>query len=191
MKTMKLLNLFVLLSLAALPVAGSEHVYLQDGSHLRISLETYQARRGFTPVVVTLAGAEVAGVMDTLGRVFVRENLAREENAEPLFAIDLRGGTIDLGNGGQAIFIYEENEMRTRFWFAEETVELPLKLEDDGTGGTLFLGRMEIPAQVVSRESLFMDPEARRTRLASGHMGPETAAQLQAGLIRTIADSSR
>lgn len=185
MKTTRLL--FLLLACGFLSAVETERIYLQSGSHLRIAIETCQARQGLTPLVVSLAGVEVEAVLDSQGRVFTGEIAARENNAEPLFTIDLQRGTADLGSGAQAIFIYEENRVRTRFWFVAETVELPLQLDRQNRIGTLLLGRMAIPAQVSATETVRFDSTARAAaaaRRAESRSGRSGAAQLWPNHIR-------
>ena len=127
--------------------AQVERVYLQSGSHLRISIETYQTRAGLTPVLVSLAGAEVEAVMDAQGQVFAAEH-GSPATGEPLFSVNLALETIDLAGSLQEIHVYERNAVRTRFWFKADEVELPLRLDEQKGEGTLYLGRLAIPAKV-------------------------------------------
>jgi hypothetical protein len=183
--------LLALLTCGILFAAKAERVYQQSGSHLRISIETYQARRSLTPVIVSLAGAEVEAEMDRQGRVFAEVGAVLGGSVEPLFTIDLEQGWVDLGGGAQPIFIYEQNDVRTRFWFAADTVELPLELDRDRKSGTLYLGRLEIPVKMAVDENVRLDSEVRRVMTAPRServADPSAVAHLRPDRIRIRTD---
>jgi hypothetical protein len=153
---------------AAVPsTSQSNYVYLLSGSNLRISIETYQTRQGWTPVTVSVAGTEVTALMDGQGRVVryvapaegstMTGGTGRAGHAKvhgfdkpilPLFTIELEKGRILLGREAHAIRIYEQNGVRTRFIISEGSVALPLGLDRRGKIGTLRFGGLEIPARV-------------------------------------------
>lgn len=147
----------LVLTLLALPFAlraaapsatQSNWVYLQNGSSLRISIETYQAREGWTPVIVSVAGADVSAVMDGQGRVFQAWAKGSDKYILPFFTIELEKGRILLGRESHAIRVYEQNSVRTRFVIAEGAIALPLSLGQGNKAGTLRFGGLEVPAQV-------------------------------------------
>ena len=123
-------------------------VYRQNSSGLRVSIETFQAREGWTPVVVSLSGAEVIAAMDPSGRVFRTGAEARSGRGPTLFTIELDKGQVLLGREPHAISVFERNAVRTRFGLAEAAVLLPLELDKQGTAGTLRFGGLRIPAAV-------------------------------------------
>jgi hypothetical protein len=157
-----------LVLLAAAPNATQGNwVYLQSGSNLRISIETYKTQKGWTPVIVSVAGAEVSAVMDSQGRVVhfvpgpeastVMGGKGRGAHASakgldipilPLFTIEIQKGRILLGRESHAIRVYEQNGVRTRLVIAESAIALPLVLDRQGKAGTLRLGGLQIPARV-------------------------------------------
>lgn len=150
----KRISVLVVLALAfVLPASSrgatqSNWVYLQSGSNLRISIETYQARDGWTPVIVSVAGAEVSCAMDGQGRVVYNWAKGLEKHGIPLFTIDLEKGRVMLGREAHAIRLYEQNGVRTRFEIADGAIALPLRLGEGNKAGTLSFGRLEIPARV-------------------------------------------
>jgi hypothetical protein len=184
MKQTNLLLLFTIIIAieGALPAQG-DRVYLQSGSHLRFSIETYQTRQGWTPLQVSLDGTEVAAVADGRGRVFASTQNNAPGQVEPLFIIDLLQGTIDLAGTLHKIHVYEQNDVRTRFWIMAETIELPLELQEDGRTGTLYVGGMAIQVRVsadkrgVKSDVLFKEPI----------IGPVLAEKNQGGIARLIA----
>lgn len=134
---------------AAAPSATQYNwVYLQSGSNLRISIETYQAREGWTPVIVSVAGAEVSAVMDGQGRVVQAWAKGLDKRSLPLFTIELEKGRILLGREAHAIRVFEQNNVRTRFEIAEAAILLPLRLGQGNKAGTLRFGGLEISARV-------------------------------------------
>jgi len=143
-----LLALPLVLQAAAPGATQSNLVYLQNGSSLRISIETYQAREGWTPVIVFVAGAEVSAVMDVQGRVVHAWAKNNDKHIMPLFTIELDKGRILLGREAHAILIYEQNGVRTRFMIAESAIALPLSLGQGNKGGKIRFGGLEIPARV-------------------------------------------
>jgi len=136
------------LQAAAPGATQSNWVYLQSGSNLRISIETYQTRQGWTPVIVSVAGAEVSAVMDGQGRVVQAWAKGLDKRSLPLFTIELDKGRILLGREAHAIRVYEQNNVRTRFEIAEAAILLPLRLGQGNKAGTLRFGGLEIPARV-------------------------------------------
>jgi hypothetical protein len=143
-----LLALPLVLQAAAPGATQSSWVYLQSCSNLRISIETYQAREGWTPVIVSVAGAEVSAVMDGQGRVVHAWAKGLDKRSLPLFTIELEKGRILLGREAHAIRVYEQNGVRTRFEIAEGAIALPLSLGQGNKAGTLRFGGLEIPARV-------------------------------------------
>jgi hypothetical protein len=150
----KRISVLVVLALAfGLPASSrgatqSNWVYLQNGSNLRISIETYRSRQGWTPVTVSVAGAEVSAVMDGQGRVVHEWAKGLDKHGIPLFTIDLEKGRVMLGREAHAIRIYEQNGVRTRFEIADGAIALPLRLGEGNKAGTLRFGGLEIPARV-------------------------------------------
>lgn len=150
----KRISILVVLALAfVLPVSSrgatqSNWVYLQSGSNLRISIETYRAREGWTPVIVSVAGADVSAVMDGNGRVVHEWAKGQDKRSLPLFTIELDKGIILLGREAHAIVVYEQNPMRMRFRLADSMIQLPVWMDQQGRAGKLRFGGMEIPAQV-------------------------------------------
>ena len=139
----------------ALPVSGGKTakrdlIYWQNGSSLRVSIETYQTRQGWTPVIVSVAGADVAALMDAQGRVVSAISKGLDEYVSPLFVIQMEKGRVLLGREAHPISVVEQNAVRTRLRMAESAIELPLRLDDQGKRGTLRFGGLEIPAQVAS-----------------------------------------
>jgi hypothetical protein len=179
-----------LVPFSGLFAAEAKGVYLQSGSHLRISIETCLTRSGLTPVIVSLADAHVFAVMDGSGRVFGEEKADMRAGAQPFFTIHLAQGRIDLAGGFQNIFVYEKNEVRTRFWFTEKTVALPLRLDEAGESGTLFLGTMEIPVQLSAGENVHCDTPSRSARGGTSGNGLVTVVQLPRELVRIRSSKS-
>lgn len=128
--------------------AQRDFLYLQNGSDLRISIEAYQARDGWTPVIVSVAGAEVSAVMDEKGRVVHAWAKGLDKRSLPLFTIELEKGRILLGREAHPIRVYEQNGVRTRFEIAEGAIALPLSFGQVNKAGTLRFGGLEIPARV-------------------------------------------
>jgi hypothetical protein len=172
----KRISIMVVLALAfVLPASSrgatqSNWVYLQSGSNLRISIETYQARDGWTPVIVSVAGAEVSAVMDGNGRVVYEWAQGLDKHCIPLFTIELEKGRILLGREAHAIRVYEQNGVRTRFEIAEGAIALPLGLDRQGKAGTLRFGGLEIPARVI-----VINP----TRTTGNKFNPQAAVAAQ------------
>jgi hypothetical protein len=170
------ISVLVVLALAfVLPASSrgatqSNWVYLQNGSNLRISIETYQARDGWTPVIVSVAGADVSAVMDAKGRVFRGRGEGLDGRGVPLFTVDLEKGNIQLGRETHVIRVYEQNGVRTSLAIAESTITLPLCLDQGSKTGTLRFGGLEIPATVNS-----INP----TRTAGNRFGRGAAVALQ------------
>jgi hypothetical protein len=150
----KRISVLVVLALAfVLPASSrgatqSNWVYLESGSNLRISIETYQTRQGWTPVIVSVAGADVSAVMDRQGRVVHDWAKGLDKHSIPLFTIDLEKGRVLLGREAHAIRIYEQNGVRTRFEIADGAIALPLRLGEGNKAGALRFGGLEIPARV-------------------------------------------
>ncbi len=138
----------------ALPALGGETakndlIYWQSGSSLRVSVETYQTRQGWTPVIVSVAGADVAAVMDAQGRVVLTRAKSVDKARPALFVIEMEKARILLGGQAHPISVFEKNAVRTRFRMAENMIELPLRLNAQAKRGTLRFGSLEIPAQVA------------------------------------------
>jgi hypothetical protein len=139
----------------ALPAPGGETtkkdlIYWQSGSSLRVSIETYQTRQGWTPVIVSVAGADVTAVMDAQGRVVSMLSKGPEKYVSPLFVIQMEKGRVILGGEAHPISVFEQNAVRTRFRMVESVIGLPLRLDAQGKRGALRFGGLEIPAQVNS-----------------------------------------
>jgi hypothetical protein len=198
---------FVLLA-ADRPAAQNDWVYLQNGSALRISIETYKAQKGLTPVIVSVAGAEVRAVMDGQGRVFRegtptsaaagRQGPIAQKGAMrpasfgvPLFVINIEKGNIQLGRETHAIRVYEQNTVRTRLMIAERTIALPLRLDGKSEAWKLRVGGLEIPARVNAAPPAVAPGRNLGARTAVGatpwagpKKGPNAAAQLAPSRIR-------
>ena len=198
---------FVLLA-ADRPAAQNDWIYLQSGSSLRISIETYKAQKGLTPVIVSVAGAEVSAVMDGQGRVFregtstsavagrqgpvPRKGTMRPASfAVPLFVINFEKGNIQLGRETHAIRVYEQNTVRTRLMIAEGTIALPLRLDAKSKAWQLRIGGLEIPARanaaqpaVAPGRKLNARTAVVGARSAVPKKGPNAAAQLTPSRIR-------
>lgn len=123
-------------------------VYMQNGSGVRISIETYRAKEGWTPVIVSVAGAEVSAMMDSKGRVVQAWAKGLDKRGLTLFTIELDKGRVAFGNEAHAVRVYEQNNVRTRLRIAESVVQLPVRMDQTGKDGKLRFGGLEIPAQV-------------------------------------------
>jgi hypothetical protein len=158
--------------LLALPLASraagpdatrSEWVYLQSGPGVRISIETGHARKGWTPVTVSLAGAVVSFQMDGTGHVYPDSGVGAAARTRSLFIIDIGQGIIRLGDRSYGIKVLEQSAVRTRFMLADKAIELPVELDGQGTGGTLHFGRLEILVRIGTDGPVAADPTARPT----------------------------
>ncbi len=129
---------------------GQAWIYQQSGSGFRVSIETYQTRQGWTPVIVSVAGADVTAVMDARGRVVPARTKGASQIRPSPFVIELEKGRILLEGKAHAISVFEQNAVRTRFRMIEGAIELPLRFDALGKRGTLRFGGLEIPAQVSS-----------------------------------------
>ncbi len=203
---------FVLLA-ADRPAAQNDWVYLQSGSNLRISIETYKAQKGLTPVIVSVAGAEVSAVMDGQGRVYRQSSAASAvmdrprpvlhkgnvgkgwvepaAGGVPLFVVNFEKGYIQLGREAHAIRVYEQNTVRTRLMIAEGTIALPLRMDAKSKAWQLRIGGLEIPARVNAAQpttapgrKLGARTAVVGARSAVPKKGPNAAAQLTASRIR-------
>lgn len=179
------------LALPAMADGGTQRdlFYLQNGSGVRVSIETYQARQGWTPVIVSVAGANVTAAMDASGRVFRNGADARDGRGLPLFTIELEKGRIRMGRESHVINVFEQNGLRTRFGLAEGAILLPLRLDDQSTGGTLRFGGLGIPATVNRTNSLrtagsLMDRRGFVANQIHSLKGPKASAQLTPSRIR-------
>lgn len=166
--TQKILIVAILALAFALPASGGDTaekdlIYWQSGSSLRVSIETYQTRQGWTPVIVSLGGANVMAVMDRQGRVVAARAKGLDKYAPSLFVIEMEKGRVLLGGQAHPISVFERNAVRTRFRMAENAIELPLRLDAQGKLGTLRFGGLEIPAQV---NSVAPNPTSRSGRSA-------------------------
>lgn len=167
-------------------------VYLQDGSSLRISIETYRAKGGWTPVVVSLGGASVSAVMDSEGRVVHSWSKGFGKRGIPLFTIELEQGRIMLGREAHSIRIYEQNGVRTRFEIAEGVIALPLQLGQGNKAATLGFGGLEIPARVSATNPVRMTAKGFNKQVGvavqptalTGPKGRSSEAQLVPSRIR-------
>jgi hypothetical protein len=177
----------VLLALAfALPamadgVPQRDFLYLQNGSDLRISIETYRAKGGWTPVIVSVAGAEVSAVMDEKGRVVHTWAKGLDKHGLALFTIELDKGRILLGRETHAILVYEQNPIRMRFRLTDSVVQLPVRLDAMGKTGELRFGGLEIPAQVneVGRSSVGRVVNPTGAKLGLVRFGPAGPAAIR------------
>ena len=160
----------LLVMLLALPLASqaagpganrADRVYLQSGPSVRISIETGHARKGWTPVTLSLAGAVVSLQMDGSGHVYPDSGAGAAARMTPLFVIDVGGGIIRLDGRSYRLNAFEQNAARTRLTLADKTIELPFELDGQGAGGTLRFGRLEIPARVGTDSPAAADPTAR------------------------------
>jgi len=203
----------LVLQAAAPKATQTDWVYLQSGSNLRISIETYKAQKGWTPVIVSVAGAQVSAVMDGQGRAFREGTVPSAEmdrpgpalrkgrvdrgwaapalGGLPLFVINFEKGNIQLGRETHAIRVYEQNTVRTRLMIAEGTIALPLRLDGKSKAWNLSVGGLEIPARVNAAQptvALGRKLDARTAvvgvRSAVPKKGPNAAAQLTASRIR-------
>ncbi len=178
-----------LASLAAGPDANrSDWVYLQNGPSVRISLETGHARKGWTPVTVSLAGTAVSLQMDPTGRVYPDRGIGAAARMTPLFVIDIGAGVIRLGDRSYSINVFEQNAVRTRFMLTERTVELPLDLDGRDSGATLYFGRLKIPARMRAVGLAGSDASAGPGHIAEprpGGNGKGATAVLSASRIRS------
>ncbi len=198
---------FVLMA-AGRPAAQNDWVYLQSGTNLRISIETYKAQKGLTPVIVSVAGADVSAVMDGQGRVFregtpvsavagrqapVSQKGATPTSsfAVPLFVINFEKGSIQLGRETHAIRVYEHSTLRTRLMIAEGTISLPLRRDAKSQAWRLRIGGLEIPAMVNPAQATVPAGGKVDARAAVGaalwagpKKGPNAAAQLAPSRIR-------
>jgi hypothetical protein len=181
----------VVLALAfALPAAAGggtqrDLLYLQNGSGVRVSIETYRAKEGWTPVIVSVAGAEVAALMDEKGRVVQTWAKGLDKHDLALFTIELDKGRILLGGEAHAILVYEQNPIRMRFRLADSVVQLPVRLDAMSKMGKLRFGGLEIPAQVsdVDRSSVGRVVNSAGAKLGLVKFGPAGPAAIRpAGL---------
>jgi hypothetical protein len=185
----------VLLALAlALPAAAGggtqrDLLYLQNGSGVRVSIETYRAKEGWTPVIVSVAGAEVSAAMDAKGRVFRNGADARDGRGLPLFTIELEKGRILIGRESHATNVYEQNAVRTRLRLVEGAILMPLQLDARGAGGTLRFGGLGIPVTVNRTNPPHtagsrMDRRGFVANQIHSSNGPKASAQLTPSRIR-------
>ena len=123
-------------------------VYLQNGSDVRISIETARATAGWTPVIVSVAGTDITVVMDSTGRVVQERAKGQDKRGLALFTVELEKGRILLGSEAHAVQVFEQDNVRTRFRIAEGVIQLPVRMAPTGKNGTLRFGNLEIPAQV-------------------------------------------
>jgi hypothetical protein len=192
----RFLFVVILALMFALPATGRgetqrDLIYLQKGSDLRISIETYQARQGWTPVIVSVAGANVTAAMDAKGRVFRNGADARDGRGLPLFTIELEKGRILLGRESHPIRVYEQNNVRARFAIAETVIQLPVRMDQTGRNGKLLFGRLEILARIETTQPTVMPGKKSDARAAMAiatpaisQNGPNAAARLTLSRIR-------
>ena len=178
-----------LASQAAGPDANrSDWVYLQTGPSVRISMETGHARKGWTPVTVSLAGTVVSLQMDGSGRTYMDRGIGASARMTPLFVIDIGAGVIQLGDRSYSIRVFERDAVRTRFMLTEKTVELPLDLDGQNSRAILYFGRLKIPARMGAGGSAgsnaFAGPESISEPRPGGN-GKGATAILSASRIRS------
>jgi hypothetical protein len=149
-------------------------VYLQNGSDLRISIETYRTKGGWTPVTVSVAGAEIRAVMDEKGRVVRELDRGISKRGAALFTIELDHGRILLGGEAHAILVYEQNSVRTRLQL-DGAIALPVRMDRTGKNGTLRFGGLEIPAQVAE------NGQPQRAQSGIRAAGPSSAPSISRG----------
>ncbi len=166
----------------------SDWVYLQNGSGVRVSIETYRAKGGWTPVIVSMAGAEVSAVMDSKGRVVQAWAKGFDKRGLTLFTIELEKGRVLLGREAHAVQVYEQNNVRTRLQIAESVIQLPVRMDQTGRNGKLRFGGLEIPAQVseVDRAAVGRIFTPKEIKAGSGTIRPTVPAGTRpAGLAST------
>ncbi len=169
-----------------------DYVYMQNGSGVRVSIETYRAKAGWTPVVLSLGGTSVSAVMDRNGRVVHDWAKGQDKRGVALFTIELEKGRILLGREAHSIRIYEQNGVRTRFEIAEGAIALPLRLGQGNRAATLRFGGLEIPARVGATNPVRMTAKGFNKQVAvtarptvpTGPKGRSSEAQLVPSRIR-------
>lgn len=172
------------------PATRGEWVFLQSGPGLRISIESYKARQGWTPVTVSIGGTELRLTMDGQGRVVHEWAKGLATRGQTLFTIALDAGRVTIGREAHPIRVYERNGARTRLMFVESEIALPLRLDEGGRSGKLYLGGLEIPAS-VGRAGTAGVPESLADRRAFvmersvSRQGPGASALLSPGRIRS------
>ncbi len=141
-------GLALALQAADKPATQRELVYLQNGSDLRISIETGRAKEGWAPVAISVAGAQITAAMDEKGRVVQSRAKGSDKRGLALFTIELEKNRILLGRESHAIVIYEQNLVRTRIRLVAGVIPLPVRMDQTGKNGKLRFGGLEITAQI-------------------------------------------
>jgi hypothetical protein len=137
----------------AFGAAGSgAGVIFSNGSSVRITIETSWTENQWTPVIVSLEGAEIPCWMNGEGQVYARPNPQKASEREILFCLDLGTEKLQLGEKTLALKVYERNEIRTRAMLAQVRIALPVRRQADSRRFILFFGNLRLPVEFSARE---------------------------------------
>jgi hypothetical protein len=174
------LNFLLFVSLLINPLTGfgttratMERWELLESGAVIVSVEHYQQRDGWTPVLMTIGELEINFWIDGSGAAVMEPGLG-EKYEQALFWLDVDGGTMTLDKELLMLKRYEKNDVRSRFRVqaAELKLGLQIDLEQgrcDLVAGTVLLSRGHLRAEkenAMPGEKVYslMGPEMRLER---------------------------
>ena len=142
---------------------------LQESAPLRISIETYKQKDGWTPVVLSLGGMDIFLWMDARGGVSDRQPEYSRAFA-PLFFIDLENLELSSEEWSMGLRIYEQNEVRTRLQALESDIPVLLRIQRAQTSAEIFLGGYRTRLNPVAATFMEIEPDLEELRLSGPHV---------------------
>ena len=135
---------------------SKEIFVLQESTPLRISIETYKQKDGWTPVVLSLCGLDIFLWMDVSGKVSEMRPVDSRSFA-PLFFINLDSAVLSSDEWSTELEIYEQNEIRIRLQALKADIPVLLRLDRVQKSAEIFLGGYRTRLNPV--EATFMEIE--------------------------------
>lgn len=138
---------------------------LQDSTPLRISIETYMEKDGWTPVVLSLGGMDIFLWMDASGKV---SEMRWEDSGAfaPLFFINLDSAVLSSDEWSTELEIYEQNKVRTRLQGLELDIPILLRIQRAHKSAEIFLGGYRTRLNPVTVTFMEIEPDLEELRLS-------------------------
>jgi hypothetical protein len=138
---------------------------LKDSTPLRISIETYMEKDGWTPVVLSVCGLDIFLWMDASGKVSEMQPVDSRSLA-PLFFIDLDYPVLSSDEWSTELEIYEQNEIRIRLQALKADIPVLLRLDRAQKSAEIFLGGYRTRLNPVEATFMKIEPDLEELKLS-------------------------
>lgn len=145
-----------------------ETLSIQGKNRVLLSIESYKAKDGLAPVILSIRGLDVLLWMRESGRV--TEMRGDEFHpTRPVFTIDSATGEMIVGERSFPLTISLQNKVRTRMSLLNENVPITVKIEREKKRVSLYIGNEKLELRRIRAEFI----EVERGTYEIRFRGPE------------------